>query len=258
MRRAPLIAALAGASAAAVAVVAAIGHTPTPAASAVTVADLPATDQRYGIIRMDTIAYLDHESNDLWGSGNAARIINQKAGSLARVVKANILVTTSAPFDFLIEDGTAGDYNRADVSIVNPLGGGIVDPAAAAAQSMLAFASSITTVNGSTVVVACSDAGSAGAPNTVLQRYPAPHFIARQLRVTKVATGPSVNYSAVVVKNGVATALIVTVLAADAVGTEYVISAPTSFAPGDKLDLTLVAPTDPAPGTGAISAVVVT
>jgi hypothetical protein len=26
-------------------------------------------------------------------------------------------------------DGTAGDYNIADVSIINPLGGGIVDPA---------------------------------------------------------------------------------------------------------------------------------
>ena len=58
MRRAPLFAGLAGAAAAAaLAAVVLTGHAPASAGRAVTVADAPATDQRYGIIRLDTVTH---------------------------------------------------------------------------------------------------------------------------------------------------------------------------------------------------------
>lgn len=87
------------------------------------------------------------------------------------------------------------------------------------------------------------------------QRYPTSARVLSKLRVALLANTISVNTTVTLFKNGVATAMTITIPHADAPVTKYVDAAhPITFADGDDFDLQLACGTDASAGTVKVSA----
>src|SRR6185369_13107499 len=85
-------------------------------------------DSAANVALVDRPTSFNATTGPVYGGDNTGRLFDLAAGTFVRVAKATLTAVTSAAHSLLIEDGLGGDYDVADISIVNPLGGGIIDP----------------------------------------------------------------------------------------------------------------------------------
>lgn len=93
-------------------------------------------DTAPAMVRLDSQGFINIATDWWGGSGEAGGSINEsrlaqvsQSGQLTVNRDGITVLTTNSPDDINVIDGTAGVYSRNDISIINPLGGGVTDPA---------------------------------------------------------------------------------------------------------------------------------